>query len=213
LNKPINSTQTVESIEDIPASVDWRTKGILPPVPNQGQMSRVALAEFTAFESYVAQMSGMVEQFSLEQAIDCEPQQSFADSFMKYAQDKGMELASDYPMQAGGKCHFEAMKVKAKVDKIVAVTPNSVKALKTAIATTPVVVSVDGSSQVFQAYSGGILDTDTCGTSLNHEMLAVGYGTEGGIDYYLLMNTWGTMWGDHGYMKVAAKEGKGVCGV
>jgi len=116
-------------------------------------------------------------------------------------------------MQAGGKCHFEALKVKAKVDKIVNVTPNSVQALKTAIATTPVVVSLDASSQAFQSYTGGILDSGTCGTSLNHEMLAVGYGSEGGVDYYILMNSWGSMWGDRGYLKIAAKEGKGMCGV
>jgi len=52
-------------------------------------------------------------------------------------------------MQKDGKCHFNQLKVKAKVDKIINVIPNSIKALKTAIATTPVVVSVDASSQAF----------------------------------------------------------------
>lgn len=116
-------------------------------------------------------------------------------------------------MQKDGKCHFDQMKVKAKVDKIVDVTPLSVKSLKTAIATTPVVVMVDASSPSFQGYSGGILNSDSCGTTLNHEMLAIGYGNESGIDYFLLMNSWGASWGDHGYIKVVAKEGKGVCGV
>lgn len=59
-------------------------------------------------------------------------------------------------------------------------------------------------------YSGGILDTDKCGEQLDHMVEIVGYGTEGSTDYYIVQNSWGPSWGDHGYIKIAAVEGNGI---
>jgi len=74
-------------------------------------------------------------------------------------------------------------------------------------------VSVEADSD-FQFYSSGILDTTKCGTNLDHAVTAVGYGTEGGKDYYLVRNSWGASWGENGYIRIAAdKDGSGVCGI
>jgi len=62
-------------------------------------------------------------------------------------------------------------------------------------------------------YKSGVLDSTDCGTVLNHAVAAVGYGTENGKDYYIVRNSWGTSWGDEGYIKIAAVEGKGICGI
>lgn len=62
-------------------------------------------------------------------------------------------------------------------------------------------------------YTGGILNDPNCGKSLNHEVLVVGYGVESGVQYYLVQNTWGASWGDHGYIKIAAVDGPGICGI
>jgi len=52
-------------------------------------------------------------------------------------------------------------------------------------------------------YSGGVISSN-CGVNVDHAVLAVGYGTENGLDYFLLKNSWGASWGDNGYVKVAA---------
>ena len=63
-------------------------------------------------------------------------------------------------------------------------------------------------------YTSGVLNDPACGTSLNHAVAAVGYGVEGGVKYYIIRNSWGSGWGDRGYIKIAAQDsGKGICGV
>lgn len=64
-------------------------------------------------------------------------------------------------------------------------------------------------------YQGGILDSDKCGTMVDHGVLAVGYGTDPTLkmEYFILRNSWGSSWGDKGYIRLAAKDGAGVCGM
>jgi C1A family cysteine protease len=77
----------------------------------------------------------------------------------------------------------------------------------------PVAVSVAASSMEFLLYTGGILTSPDCGTELDHGVLAVGYGTENGQEYYLVKNSWGPDWGLDGYIKIGVEEGKGICGI
>jgi len=65
-------------------------------------------------------------------------------------------------------------------------------------------------------YTGGVLDSYKCGTSLDHAVSAVGYGVENGKEYFLVRNSWGASWGEKGYIKIATTEGpfkRGVCGI
>ena len=63
-------------------------------------------------------------------------------------------------------------------------------------------------------YTSGIMDSSKYGTSLNHAVAAVVYyGSKGGKEYYIVRNSWGASWGDQGYIKIAAVEGKGICGI
>ena len=66
---------------------------------------------------------------------------------------------------------------------------------------------------VFQMYKSGILDSDDCGNELDHAVTAVGFGSDDGQDYYIVRNSWGPTWGENGYIKIAVKDGKGVCGI
>lgn len=90
---------------------------------------------------------------------------------------------------------------------------NSVSQLKAALSQGVVTVTIEADKSVFQMYHSGILDSTACGTQLDHAVAAVGYGTQGGKDYYIVRNSWGSAWGDGGYIKIAAVDGPGICGI
>merc|ERR1719446_77231 len=82
-----------------------------------------------------------------------------------------------------------------------------------AVAQQPVSIAVEADKRVFQSYKSGIMTGD-CGTKLDHGILAVGYGTENGQDYWKVKNSWGAVWGDEGYVKLLrGKKGAGECGL
>ena len=91
-------------------------------------------------------------------------------------------------------------------------------ALKEALVTYgPVSICLDVSPNTFSSYKSGVWDgkssTGTqCSATINHAMLLVGYGTENGVDYWLIRNSWGSGWGDKGYIKVKA-NGSNLCGI
>jgi C1A family cysteine protease len=87
-------------------------------------------------------------------------------------------------------------------------------ALKSAVYNDGVgVVLIDGSEASFQLYTSGIYDPVSCSaTTFNHEMSVVGYGIEGGVAYWILQNSWGPDWGEHGYMRLIRNAGN-KCGV
>ena len=71
-------------------------------------------------------------------------------------------------------------------------------------------VAVHGHS--FNDYSSGVLEDceyDGISKPVNHAVVAVGYGTENGVDYWLLKNSWGDGWGEKGFIKVK----RGTCGI
>ena len=87
--------------------------------------------------------------------------------------------------------------------------------MKAAIMEQPVCVSVNAYNDDFMMYSFGILNINDCGTRLDHAITAVGYGTEDGLDYFIVRNSWGKGWGENGYIRVATQSDGdvGVCGI
>jgi C1A family cysteine protease len=85
--------------------------------------------------------------------------------------------------------------------------------MMSAVAQQPVSIAIEADKSVFQLYSGGVL-TGACGASLDHGVLAVGYGTLSGTDYWKVKNSWGTTWGMSGYVLLQrGKGGSGECGL
>ena len=211
--------QEVQAVEagfekvELPDEVDWRSKGAIGPVHNGGSMP-IPYAEIDALSAAQMIYSGQLFfDISTQQYMDCSSDTRQFESVFKYAQTYGFESSQDYPASPyKNTCHFDATKVKVKIDSIKKVQ-GTTEAIKTALLDQPVIVLVDASNFVFQTYTSGILDSDKCGTQLNHEMLAVGYGKYDGGSYYILKNSWGASWGDHGYIKIKAADGKGVCGM
>jgi hypothetical protein len=85
--------------------------------------------------------------------------------------------------------------------------------LKAALNIGPVSVGIEADKPVFHAYTGGIINSTSCGTMMDHAVLAVGYGSENGQEYYIIKNSWGVDWGEQGYVRLAITNGAGICGV
>ncbi len=75
-------------------------------------------------------------------------------------------------------------------------------------------MAIASRQSVFRYYKTGILNSSSCGSTLDHAVLLVGYGSENGQDYWIIKNSWGTRWGDQGYVKIARTAGgAGICGI
>merc|ERR1712134_109955 len=90
------------------------------------------------------------------------------------------------------------------------------QAMEDAVAQQPVSIAIEADQLTFQLYHSGVL-TSKCGTKLDHGVLAVGYGTLDGTDYWKVKNSWGPNWGMDGYILLTQAAGtfkkSGECGL
>lgn len=85
--------------------------------------------------------------------------------------------------------------------------------MKAAVAKAPLSVAIEADRSVFQSYKSGIFNSSACGTNLDHATNVVGWGTSGSTEYWLMRNSWGTSWGERGYMRIQIVNGAGICGI
>jgi len=210
----------IEDLKIRAGSVDWRTKGAVTPIKNQGQCGSCwAFSSTGSLEGLAFLKTGKLQSFSEQQLVDCSGSYGnegcnggLMESALQYTADQGIELESTYPYTGeDGTCSYSASKVVFKNKGYTAA--NGDAALEKAVNIGPVSVSVEADQDVFQYYTSGVLDSADCGTNLDHGVLAVGYGTTGGQGYWIVKNSWGTSWGDQGYLKIARSTGDGICGI
>lgn len=73
-------------------------------------------------------------------------------------------------------------------------------------------VSVNFNARDMKDYAGGIYNNPSCSKTLTHFALAVGYGSSGDHEYWIVKNSWGTTWGDKGYIKMTRNKDN-QCGI
>jgi C1A family cysteine protease len=221
----VKKNSTTLNIE-VADSIDWRAKGAVNPVQNQGQCGSCwSFSAVGALEGAYAISTGNLLKFSEQQLVDCSTSFGNAgcnggwmDQAFEYWEGTKAVLESQYAYTAhDDTCNTSV--VTADGVTLVAsyhdVTENSPSALVAALNVGPVAVAVNAGSLGFQLYSSGILKR-FCGTNLDHGIVAVGYGSDNGTDYYIVRNSWGSSWGEQGYVRIlrTADEGKpGVCGI
>jgi len=121
---------------------------------------------------------------------------------------------TSYPYKGvGGSCKYSSTNTGVKTTGSVSVSSNNATAMKSALAGRPLSVLIEADKSVFQNYKSGIFNSSACGTNLDHAVILVGWGTSGGTDYWTVRNSWGTTWGEKGYIRMAITSGAGVCGV
>lgn len=209
-----------------PTSVDWSQKGAVTPIKNQQQCGSCwAFSTTGSVEGAWFLKNGTLPSLSEQQLVDCstaEGNQGCNGGLMDYAfqyiiDNKGITTEDAYPYTATGPntCEAAGKPVAATLTGFKDVPANSEVALETAIVQQPVSVAVEADQSVFQFYSGGVMDS-SCGTQLDHGVLAVGYGTDTGKEYYKVKNSWGADWGEKGYIRLgrgAKFNPSGQCGI
>ena len=208
-----------------PASLDWRQKGAVTSVKDQGQCGSCWTFSSTgAIEGSWAVSKGQLIDLAEQQLVDCANGFKYGshgcnggqmEGAFKYVIENGQCSENVYPYTAeDGTC--QKCQSTVTMSSCYDVKPNDQLSLKSAVSRQPVSVAIEADTFYFQSYSNGVLTSDKCGTKLDHGVLVVGYGTENGNDYWLVKNSWGTSWGDKGYVKIGRSDSQndqGICGI
>ena len=161
---------TPESALSIPDSIDWRQKGAVNPVQNQGQCGSCwAFSAIGAIEGAHAVKTGELVKLSEQQCVDCDDASQgcnggWQSNCFEYAEMDSIVPESEYPYSGFADKCFVPFDGKIKVLSYTTVPKNSASALKAAIAKQPVSVTVNAGSYAFQHYFKGIITDTTCGT-------------------------------------------------
>ncbi|KAH7672361.1 Actinidain protein [Dioscorea alata] len=211
-----------DTVDAAPDSIDWRDMGAINPIRNQGGCySCWAFAVLTTVEAINQIVTGDLVSLSEQQLVDCFNkgcQASYMDDAYQYIIDNGgIDTEEDYPYNAIYSGYCDKFKQNTKVvsiDGYRMARRNNENALKLAVADQPVAAAVEGYGQHFQLYGNGIF-TKYCGTKVDHAVAVIGYGNEGGKDYWIVRNSWGDGWGEFGYMKLERniQSRSGKCGI
>jgi len=207
-------TFEVEYSDEVADAVDWVQKGFVNPIKDQGQCGSCwAFSTMGVVESGYAIATGNLVSVSEQQLVDCDgsndgcsggwPHTAF-DHYLRF--NVGVCSESSYPYTGrDGSCSLSSCSIAIAKDVVTGHTDVGMSSagLKSALSGQPVSVTVNAGQ--LQFYGNGVV-TGTCSGQINHAVIAVGYGTDG-TDYFNIRNSWGTNWGESGYIRLGQNGG------
>ncbi|XP_026422494.1 senescence-specific cysteine protease SAG39-like [Papaver somniferum] len=184
-----------------------------------------AFSAVAAMERITQLATGKLTSLSEQELVECDTKGEDQgceggltdDAFEFIQENRGLTTEANYPYNGVDKsCNTKKANTDAaSINGCEDVPANNEASLLKAVSKQPVSVAIDASGQEFQFYSSGIF-TGTCGTELDHGVTAVGYETDSdGTKYWLVKNSWGTSWGEEGYIRMQrdVDVNEGLCGI
>nr|AEK01110.1 cathepsin L [Cristaria plicata]AFO67888.1 cathepsin L [Cristaria plicata] len=211
------------NLSEYPRQVDWRRKGYVTRVKDQGGCgSCYAFSATGALEGQHFRKTGKLVSLSEQNIVDCSFKEGnkgckgglMDKSFTYIKNNNGIDKEEAYPYEArDGPCRFRRSEVGATDRGYVDLPENDETALRHAVATIgPISVAIDGHHFNFRFYDHGVFDNPNCSkTKINHGVLVVGYGTRNGLDYWMVKNSWGRGWGAKGYILMSRNNDNQCC--
>jgi len=202
-------------------SLDWTQKGAVTGVKDQGQCGSCwAFSTTGSMEGTIQIAHGVLTSLSEQELVDCGARYGnlgcnggLMDRAFKYAMDNGLCSEAAYPYTAkDGTCRSSSCTAQpyTKLSGYTDVTSGSEPSLGAASDMEPVSVAIEADQSGFQLYHGGVF-TGVCGKNLDHGVLLVGYGVDTNQNYWKVKNSWGTSWGEAGYIRMI--RDKDECGI
>jgi cathepsin L len=224
MEKPTGDYQeriSIKPLGPIADELDWRTKGAVTEVKDQLACgSCYAFSGVGAIEGQHFLKTGKLISLSEQQIVDCSQDfqdngcdGGFMESVYKYvAQAGGLDTEDTYPYDADVEnCHYNKDAAAATVQSYQTINDSEEDLMNAVAKLGPISVGIYATESL-QAYGGGVYYEDNCDGQINHGVLVVGYGTDNDEDYWLVKNSWGTNWGEDGYVKMA-RNNNNMCSI
>ncbi|XP_051720404.1 cathepsin S-like [Ctenopharyngodon idella] len=207
----------------VPDSLDWREKGYVTSVKNQGSCGSCwAFSCVGALEGQLMKTTGKLVDLSPQNLVDCTSSYGnmgcnggyISRTFQYVIDNGGIDSEASYPYEAVQKqCRYNPAHRAANCTSYYFVRQGDEEALKEAAANIgPISVIIDATHPKFIMYHSGVYNDPSCTKKVNHAVLVVGYGAIAGQDYWLVKNSWGTGFGDGGYIRMARNQDN-MCGI
>ena len=222
-NKNIKNSKLHNMTNNTPGAIDWRADNLVTGVKDQGQCGSCwAFSAVGVIEGIHAKETSNLVSLSEQQLVDCSEGNYGCDggwpnlAMQNVINRGGIDTEKSYPYDAIGEtCSYNKSNVGANISHIVNITKDNTTELLNAIGNVgPISVAIDASDPTFQFYSGGIYTSNMCSQdALDHAVLAIGYGkTKNGTKYYIIKNSWGTHWGNAGFIYFN-RDINNMCGI